>query len=115
MAHLFVGVCEISLIFRYAQSLKDRRQPMQSLMQKLRNNGFTVTDSSENGDMKTGVIGAAFVGHTHAQIEREFQEMEKLLIGDFQLAGVKKDIFDYSQMEDKPLSHFEEDAPWDKD
>jgi uncharacterized protein YlxP (DUF503 family) len=81
---------------RHAESLKDKRKVVQSLVQKLRNLGFSVTEAAHADNPKQGSIGIAFAGNSAVQVDRALEEMDKLLIGDFEVLDVNRQVFDYS-------------------
>lgn len=98
MFDLKIGVGQVSLRMRHAQSLKDKRKVVQSLVQKLRNLGFSVTQSGHDDNPKQGSIGFAYAGSTHAQVNQALDEMERLLIGDFDVLEVNREVVDYSEI-----------------
>ncbi|NBT60055.1 DUF503 family protein, partial [bacterium] len=57
---LFVGVGRISLFFRQARNLKDKRSVVQSLKQKLRNDGWSVVEVGHQNDFKKAFLGFTY-------------------------------------------------------
>jgi uncharacterized protein YlxP (DUF503 family) len=103
MYELKIGVGQVSLRLRYAQSLKDKRKVMQSLVQKLRNLGFSVTETGYADSPKQGSLGFAFAGHSAGQVDHALDEMQRLLVGDFEVLDVNKEIVDYSELGEDEL------------
>lgn len=98
MYELRFGLGQFSIRVRHAQSLKDKRKVMQSLVQKMRNLGFSVTQSAHDDNPKQGSIGFAYAGRDHGQVEAALGEIDRLLIGDFDVLEVNKEIVDYSEL-----------------
>ena len=114
MSQFFVGVGKIDLIFRHARTLKDKRNTMQSLVQKLKNRGFSVVDCGEPGHVKSGVIGFSVVGRSHERVTGDLDSVDVLLIGDFQLVSYDKNLFDYSAADEDQGFLEEDEMPWEK-
>ena len=96
MFKIFVAVGHLSLLLRHARGLKDKRQVVQSLTQKLRNLGFSVTESEFQDEPKRAGIGYGFVGSSHAQAMKALDDAERLFVGDFEVIEVKRELVDYS-------------------
>ncbi len=96
MSTLIVGVGQVTLLFRHARSLKDKRHVMRSLMQKLRNHGFSVTECSEHDEVRQGILGFSYVGAHGGAVQQALDEAMRLFIGDFEVLGTNQDLFDYS-------------------
>lgn len=115
MSDLYIGVGEIDLIFRHARTFKDKRHVMQSIINKLRKMGFSVTECGFQEDMKNGSIGLSYAGHSHRMVKLELDEVDKLLFGDFKVAKYDKDIFNYSETDTEGYrDNGDEEEPWDK-
>ncbi len=97
MYDLRIGVGQVSIRLRYAETLKDKRRVMQSLATKLRNLGFSVTECAHGDSPKQGSLGFAFAGHSAVQVDHALDEMEKLMIGDFEILDLNRELIDYSQ------------------
>lgn len=114
MSDLFIGVGKIDLVFRHARSLKDKRNTMQSIIQKLKNRGFSVIECGDPEHIKSGVIGFSYSGRSHATVSDELDRVDPLLFGDFQVVSYDKEVFDYSE-EDEDQGFLDEDEkPWEK-
>lgn len=96
MFKIFVAVGHLSFLTRHARSLKDKRHITQSLTQKLRNRGFSVTESGFQEEPKRGGLGYVTVGSSMAQVTKALDDAERLFVGDFEVLEMKREIFDYS-------------------
>ena len=112
MESLFVGVGQVRLYFRHAQSLKDKRQVMKSLIQKLKNLGFSATECDNAESVKQGCVGYTFAGHGYGHVERTLAEGKRLFLGNFEVVDTQEDIFDYSQQETDIYRKFEEEGEY---
>lgn len=96
MEPLHVGISQVHLLFRYSRSLKDKRQILSSLTQKLRNEGFSVTEVGFAEDMKQGTLGFAFAGKDRAFVENKQLSTRDIFLGDFQISQFRHEIVDFS-------------------
>jgi uncharacterized protein len=103
MIQLLVGVGNVDVHFRHARSLKDKRQSLKSIEQRLRNLGFSVVESGPPDNPKRGSVGFSYVGRTHAHVDQKLEEAFRLFIGDGEVLRTERDIFDYSELESEPL------------
>lgn len=92
---LFVGVGRLSLFFRQARNLKDKRNQLQSLKQKLRNQGWSVSEVGHTEDPKRGFLGFVYTGNSHHQVELAFEQVLGLLIGNFEVVRKTKEILEF--------------------
>ncbi len=95
MTEFLVGVGRVTLHLRHAQSLKDKRRIVQSLVQKLRNEGFSVTETAYADEPKRGSIGYAYAGRDPAMVKQKMLETDRLFLGDFMVVENQRDILDY--------------------
>ena len=62
---MIVGTCEISLLIRESQSLKDRRRVLNGLKARLRDRfNISVSEVGSQENWKRSVLGVATVGST---------------------------------------------------
>jgi uncharacterized protein YlxP (DUF503 family) len=101
MYPLFVGVGQVTIYLRQAQTLKDRRQIMAGIVQKLRNESFSVTDCSDGEDAKRGRIGFTYAGHDYENVKKQLEEAKNNFFGDFYVVSDNQDIFDYTEMKEE--------------
>ncbi len=66
---MVVGVCDISLLIHDSQSLKDKRQVIKSLQEKVRNRfNVSVAEVGSNDVWQRAELGVAAVGNDRAFI-----------------------------------------------
>ncbi len=75
--------------------MKDKRKVVQSLVQKLRNRGFSVTDLSPSGSPKFAGIGFCYAGASASDVEAALRDAERLFWGDFEILDFSKELVDY--------------------
>lgn len=100
MFHLVVGVAHVSLLFRQARTLKDKRQIIKSLTQKLRNLGFSVTEAGFSDEPRRGSVGFSYVASHPTLLNKAMDDGLKLFVGNFEVLQTKRDVFDYSDEEE---------------
>ncbi len=96
MIGLQVGVGLIRLRLRHCQTLKDKRRVTQSLIQKMRNSGASVTECGESDNTKLAALGVSFASSSVRQMEDRFDEIGRLLLGEFEVLEFHRDRIDYS-------------------
>ena len=112
MFRLMVGVGHVSLLFRHARSLKDKRQILKSITQKLRNQGFSVTESGFSDEPKRGSLGFSYVANNPTSTGKAMDDAMKLFVGDFEVLETKRDVFDYSGEGEETVLSEEEDLKY---
>lgn len=106
---LVVGVGYASLLFRHAQSLKDKRQVLKSVSQKLKNLGFSVTECGHADEIKRGELGFVFAGHGVRYVQEQLDHAMNLFVGDYHVVSSKKDVFRYDDLvKDAEFVEFQE-------
>ena len=105
MANLIIGVGEIGILVRHSRSLKDKRQVMKGLVQKLRNLGFSATESDFLDDTRRGGIGYAFLGTHVSGVRKMLEESRRLAVGNFEVTFHAQDLLDFD-----PEQSWEENA-----
>jgi uncharacterized protein YlxP (DUF503 family) len=93
---LQVGVAIIRLRLRHSQTLKDKRRVTQGLIQKMRNLGVSVTDCGAGENTKLAELGLSFAASSVRQMEDCFEQVGRLLAGDFEVLEFHCDRIDYS-------------------
>ncbi len=96
MTEFVVGVGRVTLHLRHAQSLKDKRRVVQSLMQKLRNEGFSAAETGYADELKRASLGYTFAARSSNLVRRKVEEVDRLLVGDYLVVEHKRDVVDYS-------------------
>lgn len=101
----FVGVGQVSLLMRYARTLKEKRKVVQSLIQRLRNQGFSVSENGYSDVPQRGSLGFTYSARSVADANAALDGAERLFEGDFEVVQFDRDVFDYSG--DEPASYAE--------
>ena len=96
MFNLVVGVAQVSLYFRHAQSLKDKRQVLRGVIQKLKNQGFSVTESGHPDSAKQGSVAFAYVSTSANHVEKCIGDGLRLFDHGCEVLSSNYDVFDYS-------------------
>ncbi len=95
MVRLSVGVGQITLLLRQAQSLREKRNVVQSLTQKLKNRGFSITECGYRDEPKRIVLGFAYAADTPHAVEVAFDNVLPYFLGDFEIVEKKREIVDF--------------------
>lgn len=103
-----VGVAHVSLLFRHARSLKDKRQVIKSLTQRLKNLGFSVSETAFADEPKRGSLGFSFVSSEASTVTRALDEAFRLFVGDFEVLDTQRSVFDYSGEDESSLTEEED-------
>ena len=77
---MHVGSLRVRLLLRQSQSLKDKRQVVRSVIERLRN-GFhvSVAEVDARDDHKTLVLGVAAVGEEVESVQRTLEQIQNAL------------------------------------
>jgi len=92
---LFVGIARVSLFFRQARSLKDKRGVLQSLKQKLRNEGWSVVEVGHQNDFKRAFIGFSYVASSSHSLDLAFDKASSFLLGNFEVVSKTREILEF--------------------
>lgn len=103
-----VGVAHVSLLLRHAQSLKDKRNVVKSLTQRLKNMGFSVAETAFAEEPKRASIGFSFVSGSGALVNEALDEAMRVFVGNFEVLDTQRSVFDYSGEEQGGLTEDEE-------
>jgi len=102
-----VGIGIVSLVIRHARSLKDRRQTVQSLIQRLKNSGFSASEINDGENYKRATIGFSICSGGAGFVEAEIEKAKRIFIGDFEIAHAKTEMIEIDSGFELPL--FERD------
>lgn len=73
---MYVGTLRVRLRIREARSLKDKRQVVRSLMDRLRNHfGAAIAEVDERDNWQLAVIGFALVGADSTAVRQAMESM----------------------------------------
>jgi uncharacterized protein YlxP (DUF503 family) len=106
MSHLFVGVGQVSVNLRQSQTLKDKRRYLNSVEQRLKNLGFSVTQCGFSDSPKRGMVGFVLAGAQHGAVERMLAEGIRLFGAEAEITDSQTDVFDYSENVEEKLFSF---------
>jgi len=96
MIELVVGVGQVSLLLRHAQSLKDKRQVLRGIIQKLKNEGFSVTECAYADVAKRASVGFAYIGTQPERVKAVLDRGLRFFDGHGEIVGSHTEIFDYT-------------------
>ena len=96
---LIIGVGQVSLYLRHARTLKDKRQVVKSFAQKLRNQGFSVTEFGSHENAKLANLGFTYAGHSHSEVEQIMDDALRAFIGDFEIISRDVEVSNYAERE----------------
>ncbi len=93
---MYVAACRVTLHIAASQSLKDKRQVVRSLSERLRRQfNVAVAEVDEQDVWQTAVLGLAAVSNTAAhaetQLERVVEEIERTRL-DAELVDLQRDV-----------------------
>ena len=92
---LYIGVGRLSLFFRQARNLKDKRSVLQGLKQKLRNEGWSVVEVGHQNEIKSAFLGLSYSSSSLSQVDRAFDKAAELLLGNFEVVRKSKEILEF--------------------
>ncbi len=93
---MYVAACRVTLRLAASRSLKDKRQVVRSLTERLRRQfNLAVAEVDEQDVWQTAVLGLAAVSNTAAhaetQLERAVEEIERTRL-DAELVDLQRDV-----------------------
>ena len=75
-----VGSLRVRLLVRESQSLKDKRQVVRSILDRLRNSfNVSVAEVDALDHLQLVVLGVAMVGSEHGQVRQAFEKIVQAL------------------------------------
>lgn len=92
---LFVGIARVSLFFRQSRNLKDKRGGLQSLKQKLRNEGWSVVEVGHQNDFKRAFLGFSYVASSAHALNQAFDKAASFLIGNFEVVRKSREVLEF--------------------
>lgn len=111
MVRLLVGVGQVTLLLRHAQSLKEKRHVAQGLSQRLKNRGFTVTECGYRDEPKKLVLGFSYVADEVHEVEKAFDQVLPFFLGDYDIVEKKREIVDFFDEESIDLDEALQNDP----
>ena len=104
MYNLIVAVCHVALRIRHARSLKDKRTVVKSLVDRLRDRGFSANECGDTDNLKECHIGFSFAGGSTSGVNKIVDEAMRLFQGDFEVLQKNREIFNYEPSDSDDLS-----------
>src|SRR5690606_7257746 len=98
---LFVGIGRVSVRFKYSRSLKDKRQALKGVKQKLKNMGFSVSECGHLDNPKLSVVGYAITGNQSGEVNKQLDGADELLFGELEVLQKDRDVMDYGFEKDE--------------
>ncbi len=90
---VYTGTLIADLVLAEAQSLKDRRKPLRSLTQRLKNCGFSVAQVGPNDLLRRVFLAISFVSGTEGRVVEGLNEAERFLFASgFEVGQLRRDI-----------------------
>lgn len=104
---LWIGVCQISLVIRGAKSLKDRRQVIKSLTDRLKRSGAAVADLSIDGMHDKADISAVIAGSSAHEVGDRLDRIRSTVESaeitmDLEACDIASEVFEYGWIQDRP-------------
>ena len=94
---VFTGTLIADLLLPAARSIKDRRKPLQSLIQRLRNRRFAVAQVGPADLTQRAFVAVSAVSGSMGQLEERLAEAERLLFAEeFEVADLQREVTSYS-------------------
>jgi uncharacterized protein YlxP (DUF503 family) len=91
------GTLVADLILPHAESLKDRRQALRSLLQKLRNLDFAISQVGPTGLTQRVFLAVADVSGNVAHLEERLDAAERIIYGsEFEIASLSRELTSWS-------------------
>lgn len=112
-ADFFISVYKVIFHFRKVQNLKEKRKILESISQKLKNRGFTVTHL-EYSSLKEGGLGFCLSSSSSAFLEKTHSEIGELFWGDFDIVSRFYKIYNLTETE-WIESQFSQEHQWKYD
>ncbi len=93
---MYVAACRVTLRLEASRSLKDKRQVVRSLSERLRRRfNVSVAEVDEQDVWQTAILGLAAVSntvaHAETQLERVLEEIERTRL-DAELVDLQRDV-----------------------
>jgi uncharacterized protein YlxP (DUF503 family) len=90
---VFRGHLQADLVLPEARSIKDRRKPLQALIQRLRNRGFAVAQVGPPDLIQRAFVAIAAVSGEQRQLQELLDGAERIVFASgFAVAELRRDI-----------------------
>jgi len=109
MESVFVGTGYVALYIRGAKTLKDRRSVVQGIQQKLKNEGFSVSEMNFGENVQRTAIAFSFIGNSYSFVENKFDIAIRLFEGPYYVVAKKKEIVQWEVNEEEGFLRAEDE------
>ena len=101
----FEGIVLADIYFRGARTLKDRRRLLRSIVDRLRNRGFSVARSAPDNDVRRASLAAVCVTTTESAAGHLLERADLLLEGpEWEIADLSRAVLELAE-EERPSAH----------
>jgi uncharacterized protein YlxP (DUF503 family) len=93
----YSGFLVADLVLSHARSIKERRKPLQALIQRLRNHDFAVAQVGPTDLTRRAFVGVAAVASSETLLAERLDAAERMLFAsEFEVADLHRDVLGYS-------------------
>lgn len=90
---VYTGTLIADLVLQEARNLKERRRPLRSLTQRLRNHDFAVAQVGPSDLIQRVFLAISVVSGCETQVTEMLDEAERILFGsDFEVGDLRRQI-----------------------
>lgn len=91
------GTLVLDLVLQHADSLKDKRQALRPLLQRLRNQDFAIAQIGPPDLTQRAFLAISDVSGSVARLEERLNEAERIVYAsDFEVASLHREVTSYS-------------------
>jgi uncharacterized protein YlxP (DUF503 family) len=91
---IIIGAGVVSIWIRHSKSLKDRRQITQSLVQKLKNEGFSASEVSRGENFKRAMVAFSICSGGAGFVTEQLEKAKRFFMGDFEVVHAKTEMME---------------------
>lgn len=90
---VFRGHLQVDLVLPEARTIKDRRKPLQALIQRLRNQGFAVAQVGPSDLIQRAFLAIGVVSGEQTQLQLRLDAAERIIFASgFEVAELRRDV-----------------------
>jgi len=94
---VYHGLLVADLVLAHARSIKERRKPLQALIQRLRNHDFAVAQVGPVDLIQRAFLGVAAIASSETLLAERLDAAERMLFGsEFEVADLHREVLGYS-------------------
>jgi len=95
---VFSGYLVADLVLTHARTIKERRKPLQALLQRLRNQQYNVAQVGPTDRMQRAFIAVAAVSGSESRLTELLAGAERIIFAsDFEVAELHRDVTVFSK------------------